>query len=814
MNDKIGRYVLRRSLGKGGMGEVFLAYDELCDREIALKRIRADLKNNSSIKTRFLREAQIAAKLSHPSIIPIHSIEYDEEKVPYYTMPYIEGESLRQILHQSRLEEKKGAIHHPIGSSIPILLRIFLNACQAIAFSHSKGILHRDLKPENILVGKFGETMIVDWGLAEYVENASAEEFDEATQEVDAGLTRPGKVVGTLAYIAPERARHEPASNQSDLYSLGVILYQILTLRTPFRRKDIKTFRKQMQHEKFMTPLEIAPYRDIPSELSSITCECLSFEKKDRLKDVPTLIQKIERYLEGVPEWMHSKSLDVARKDDWKFQEHVLLAKHHALSEIPEDMEWVLMMISKSAFFGNVKIEAEFAAEEKSQGLEILFGVPEHHVRKHAAQGFSVKMNGDGLKLLKDQVEVATRPEIRLKSTPCRLRIEIMQETLRVSLDEEIVLNYAFPLPMSGNHVGLLLRDESCRINIFNVFVGSYNALINCLAIPDAFFAKQQMEDALEEYRRIAHGFEGRTEGWKALFREGVTLLALAQKASKAKAKSSLYEQALEQFDTLSSTPAAPLEYLGKSLVYHEQKEDEEEAKCLELALRKAHLHPLHATIASHVLFRLHEAAYESKYATYAIALLSLRLLPTLLEVPVHKELFLSLAKSLEPLPFLSEADLITKLSFWLGNVPVLKEQGAAFALSALQGNFEVPPAQVALQQGNFAEAEKLFSSYPKNELENEKHSLFVPYGCYLRYKKGEEAAMRHFSDISMTSSPPSTALLAHFLQGKPETKITPFLWQKMELLRQRALYAFCSNDLKKQASYLRKLCKLQNLIS
>jgi eukaryotic-like serine/threonine-protein kinase len=150
--EKIGHYQLLRSLGKGGMGEVFLAYDPVCKRQVALKQIRHELKDHPIIKERFLREARVAAQLTHPSIVPIFSIERT-----FYTMPYVEGETLKQILKKSFEEEKEGEVKHPIGSSILALTRVFLAVCEGIAYTHSKGIVHRDLKPDNIIVGKYRE---------------------------------------------------------------------------------------------------------------------------------------------------------------------------------------------------------------------------------------------------------------------------------------------------------------------------------------------------------------------------------------------------------------------------------------------------------------------------------------------------------------------------------------------------------------------------------------------------------------------------------------------------------------------------------
>ena len=181
----------------------------------------------------------------------------------------------------------------------------------------------------------------------------------------------------------------------------------------------------------------------------------------------------------------------------------------------------------------------------------------------------------------------------------------------------------------------------------------------------------------------------------------------------------------------------------------------------------------------------------------------------------MHKELLATLSKTLEPVPLLAKADLATKLAFWLGNVPILKEYGATFAIDALKGKNEALPEEKALNEGNYEKAKKLFASHRKKELEDEMNPLFVPYGCFLRHEKGEAAALRHFSDnISMTGSIPTTSLLAHYLMEKSEAKMTPFPWQQMELLRQSALYAHCSNEPKKSATFMKKLCQLQNQIS
>ena len=253
----LGPYQILRSIGKGGMGEVFLAYDTQCGRRIALKKIREDLLQHKQLFNRFLTESRVTSQLTHPSIIPIYSI-HQEGELLYYTMPFVEGETLKEILRVTRRQVKQGEKLHHIGESIPALIRVYVNICQAIAYAHSKKVLHRDIKPENIIIGKYGEVMMLDWGLAKMLEAPPMEPLS-IQEEERARMTALGKVVGTVAYMAPERALGMPATIQTDVYALGVILYQLLTLRSPFQRSSLKEFRQNWQKEKIIEPLKQLP---------------------------------------------------------------------------------------------------------------------------------------------------------------------------------------------------------------------------------------------------------------------------------------------------------------------------------------------------------------------------------------------------------------------------------------------------------------------------------------------------------------------------------------------------------------------------
>ena len=145
-------------IGKGGMGEVLRAYDPVCKREVAIKRIRRDIKSrNKNLMQRFLNEAQITAQLTHPGVISIYSIHKEATSL-YYVMPYVRGKNLKQILKEAHAWEREA----PIASLLPI----FRNVCQTLSYTHANVFIHRDIKPDNILVGEFGEVIILDWGIA------------------------------------------------------------------------------------------------------------------------------------------------------------------------------------------------------------------------------------------------------------------------------------------------------------------------------------------------------------------------------------------------------------------------------------------------------------------------------------------------------------------------------------------------------------------------------------------------------------------------------------------------------------------------
>ncbi len=679
---QIGPYTILKKIAAGGMGEVFLAQDPFCKRNLALKKIRSDRMNLIGFKERFLKEVKIAAQLSHPSIIPIYQIHQIEDEI-YYTMPWIEGETLKEILKKTLIQERQGISSHPIGSSIPTLMRIFLNICQAVAYSHSKGILHRDLKPENIIIGKYGEVLILDWGLADFAKNCQDELplGDDALKKEHIELTRPGRVAGTLSYLPPERILGVKASYSSDIYALGVILYQLLTLKFPFRHTTVREYRKQMKSNVLIDPAEKAPYREIPPELSQIAKKCLSSQFQKRYASIQEILKDLNNYIEGYAPWSPCASIQVEHKADWEFQENVLLAKQIALTQKSDVMEWVNLMMAKQSFSGNIKFETHIRIKALGSGIGFLFTVrSEDLIKDFFQKGFLLWIGSEanpGISLFKSNVEVMSTPDFYLKEQMSHfIKIEKTDNHLKVYLDNVLAFDYLSHIPLNIPQFGVILKDNELEVGAILISSSSPNILINCLAVPDAFFALRHFKQALIEYRQIGKSFLGRAEGREAIFRAGITILEQAQMKIGHKEKEDLFRQALEEFGELKNTPGAPLEYLGKSLVYKATQELDEELKCLELSLCKFEKHPLIHLIKDQILFRLHEASYKDRKAAHHLALLTLRYIPESFAKQDNQLLLQNLKKNYESIPFLfvNNSSIYLQLSFYLYKPYVLED--------------------------------------------------------------------------------------------------------------------------------------------
>ena len=252
------KYKVLGTIGRGGMGVVHQARDLRIVRNVAMKVIKTSSQFSRENVLRFVDEAQLTWQLQHPNIIPVYELGLDEYGEVFYTMKYVKGTTLDQILRRIREREELAIQKYPLAT----LLTVFQKICDGVAYAHSMGVVHRDLKPDNVMIGEYGEVLVMDWGLAKKMASGMHDEHlgDTKPQMPPSDLrgfeTLNGLIVGTPPYISPEAARGDldQIDARSDIYVLGTILYAILTLRPPFPGKEFGELIEQIVTGQFMHP--------------------------------------------------------------------------------------------------------------------------------------------------------------------------------------------------------------------------------------------------------------------------------------------------------------------------------------------------------------------------------------------------------------------------------------------------------------------------------------------------------------------------------------------------------------------------------
>lgn len=269
-----GRYRVLATIGRGGMGVVYKARQENLDRVVAVKMLVGGVHASDEFKQRFIQEAKTAAPLKHPSIVTLH--DWGEDKGhPFFTMEYVEGRSLADLLKEGPLDPMRAA-------------QFIATASRAVQYAHERGILHRDLKPSNIILAKDGTPKITDFGLAKRLHE-------------DPELTLPGQTVGSPGYLPPEQValKHGPAQPASDVYGLGATLYCLLTGRPPFLADTLAKTLAQVEHDE-PTPLRRIN-RAVPRDLETVCLKCLEKEPSRRYASAQQLADDLEKWRTGQP---------------------------------------------------------------------------------------------------------------------------------------------------------------------------------------------------------------------------------------------------------------------------------------------------------------------------------------------------------------------------------------------------------------------------------------------------------------------------------------------------------------------------------
>jgi len=291
------KYDELKPLSEGGTAKLFLTEDLNLHRRVAYKSLHQDLQDSDIETQRFVREARVTANIQHPGTVPVYELGRDRAGQLFFTMKRVLGQDLRQILLDLKHEVPSAVEKFPL----PRLLDILIQVSQTIAYAHSIGVVHRDLKPANIIVGKFGEVYVLDWGLAKVLGGKSlAQDLGTEDQREDLSLTRSGMHYGTPMYMTPEIARGlSDLDEKSDVFSLGILLFEMLTLETFLEGKDIIEIKKKLLEEPYRLPREVKPERKIPKDLQAICMKALHRSRGHRYSNATLFLEDLQRYRHG-----------------------------------------------------------------------------------------------------------------------------------------------------------------------------------------------------------------------------------------------------------------------------------------------------------------------------------------------------------------------------------------------------------------------------------------------------------------------------------------------------------------------------------
>ncbi len=593
MERPIGEYRIIKMLGSGGMGRVYLVYEPLLHRTVALKVLVPNAENPDGEATvaRFLAEAMLTGRLAHAGIIPIYQVGFDPAHGYYYSMRYVKGRTLQDIL-RARQRNAEGSEEY----SLARLLTVFQRVCEAVGFAHHNGILHRDIKPTNVMLTSVNEVLVLDWGLAKDLHRHDplsalsrhdggrerAEEYrglhteatraflshaddsniqSASTAQLSAlassaaknalleGMTQDGRLVGTPWYMSPEQIRGEQdLTPASDVYSLGVMLYQVLCGRRPVEEYDMSVLAEKVLNGDYV-PLQQCPEASrLPRALIDIVQRCLARDLSERYGDAAEIAADLEMYLEGRSplrtltraRYAQPASPAPALDDEW-----VVERGEPRVEETGVVLPSGTMLRSRIRSPGDFRATIGFRTRPGRWCLVVRLVEKDEDSADNAHHDIRIGQQERAcLELRCLGRRVQRRFDIRLQADRYyELGVELEDGHMRVRLDGTRMLSFRDIFPLAGGHVAVGATEGTVVLRDFEWRSRGAPFHLSPHYLPDQHYRAARFDKARELYLQLADGHPEREEGLMALYKAGMCSATLGDTP-----------RAFEQFSKLEDT--------------------------------------------------------------------------------------------------------------------------------------------------------------------------------------------------------------------------------------------------------------------